>query len=318
MGGTHHHEHGEHGEHGHGHDHHDHHHAAVPAGWDRAFALATALNLAFVVVEFALGVRAGSTALMADAGHNLSDVLGLLLAWGASALARRAPDDRYTYGLRSSSVLAALANAGLLLMACGAIAWEAILRLGSPSPVAAQTVAYVAAVGILVNGFSAWLFARGRHGDLNIRGAYLHMLADAAVSLGVVVAGWAIGATGWLWLDPAVSLLIVVFIVRGTWQLLRESLRLALQAVPPQVDIGGIRAYLSGLPGVAEVHDLHVWGMSTTESALTVHLVMPAGYPGDEFVDATARHLAAHHGIHHSTLQCEQGLVRHECTLARP
>lgn len=277
--------------------------------------MAIALNTAFVVIEFAFGFAANSTALMADAGHNLSDVLGLALAWGAAILAKRAPSGRFTYGLRSTSILAALANATSLLIACGAIAWEAVHRFSQVPAVAGLTVTLVAGAGIAINGLSAWLFAKGSKGDLNIRGAYQHMVADAAVSLGVVVSGLAMMGTGWFWLDPVVSLAIVAVIVHGTWGLLRESIELALNAVPSGVDLDEVEAYLRALPGVAEIHDLHVWGMSTTESALTVHLVTPRGYPGDECLDEIERTLRESHGIHHCTLQVEQGTTRHACRL---
>lgn len=313
-----------HDAHGHGETHPHRHigHGHLPPlevrGRGGAFPLAVALNVAFVIVEFAFGLFANSTALLADAGHNLSDVLGLLLAWGAAALSKRAPNGRYTYGLRSSSILAAMANAVLLLVACGGIAWEAVQRFAQPPVVAGVTVSLVAGVGIVVNGLSAWLFAAGSHADLNIRGAYLHMAADAAVSLGVAVAGLAMRASGWFWIDPAVSLIVVAVIVFGTWGLLRESLTLALHAVPATVDLAAIEDYLRALPGVTAIHDLHVWGMSTTENALTVHLVLPEGYPGDEYMDAVAMHLRAHHGIQHSTLQVERGSTDHTCGLTRP
>lgn len=313
----------DHHHHDHDHDHASHHgrahhhHHVVPQDHGKAFALAVALNVAFVLTEGVYGVLAQSTALLADAGHNLSDVLGLLLAWGAMALLRRPPSERFTYGLRSTSIFAALTNAFLLLLACGAIAWEAIYRLQSPAPVASTTVMVVAGVGIVINGLSAWLFARGSQGDLNIRGAYLHMLADAAVSLGVVLAGFLIGQTGWQWIDPLVSLLIVLVIVWGTWGLLRESLELALHAVPRRVDVLAIRAYLLELPGVIDVHDMHVWGLSTTETALTAHLVTPGGHPGDVFLDAVVTTLCSDHGIAHCTLQVEMGSTHHECGLMR-
>lgn len=277
--------------------------------------MAIALNTAFVVIEFSFGFVANSTALMADAGHNLSDVLGLALAWGAAILAKRAPSGRFTYGLRGTSILAALANATFLLVACGAIAWEAFHRFFQTPAVAGLTVTIVAGIGIAINGLSAWLFVKGSKGDLNIRGAYLHMAADAAVSLGVVVSGLAMMGTGWFWLDPVTSLVIVAVVVYGTWGLLRESMELALNAVPPSIDLERIDAYLRSLPGVADVHDLHVWGMSTTESALTVHLVLPGGYPGDAYMDDVARILDARYGVHHSTLQTELGTTSHACRL---
>jgi cobalt-zinc-cadmium efflux system protein len=306
MSQHHHHDHG----HGHGHHHHHHHHPA-PGDAGRAFALAIGLNAAFVAIEFIYGFIANSTALMADAGHNLSDVLGLMLAWGAALLTKSAPTRRFTYGLRGSSILAALLNALLLMVACGAIAWEAIHRFAHPEAVAGTTVSIVAAVGVLVNGFSAWLFMAGSKDDINVRGAYLHMAADAALSLGVVVAGLVVMYTGWAWIDPAVSVVIVVIIVAGTWSLLRESLQMALAGVPAGVDAGKITAFLKSQPGVSEVHDVHIWAMSTTETALTAHLVMPGGYPGDATIDGIVAHLREDCSIHHCTLQVEQGTTKH-------
>jgi cobalt-zinc-cadmium efflux system protein len=316
---AHHHEHQD----SHSHDHAGHSHAhggghphyGDPNNHGRAFVIAIALNTVFVVVEFAYGFTANSTALMADAGHNLSDVLGLLLAWGAAILARKAPSERYTYGLRSTSILAALANAMFLLVACGAIAREAIQRFLQPPAVAGLTVTLVAAVGIAINGLSAWLFMKGSKGDLNIRGAYLHMAADAAVSLGVAVAGVTMIFTGWYWLDPIISLVIVAVVVIGTWDLLRESVQLALSAVPANIEVPAIDTYLRQCHGVTGIHDLHIWGMSTTESALTVHLVMPDGYPGDAFMDEVMQTLKIRFSVHHSTLQIEQGTINHACSL---
>ena len=281
----------------------------------RAFVIAIALNMAFVVIEFTYGFIADSMALMADAGHNLSDVLGLVLAGGASILARKAANERYTYGLRSSSILAALANAMLLLIACGAIAWESVQRFSQPPAVAGLTVTLVAVVGVLINGFSAWLFMKGSKGDLNIRGAYLHMAADAAVSAGVVIAGIAMIFTGWYWLDPVVSLIIVAVVIMSTWGLLRDSMQLDLSAVPAHIEITAIDAYLREQPGVTDIHDLHIWGLSTTESALTVHLVMPDGYPGDAFMDSIGETLNIRFSVHHSTIQIEQGTTDHACSL---
>ena len=304
--------------HGHGHHHghgHGHHHHVDPNGNGRAFALAISLNVIFVAIEFSYGFIANSTALMADAGHNLSDVLGLLVAWGAAMLTRRAPDARYTYGLRSSSILAALFNALILMLACGAIGWEAVHRFSNPAPVEGVTVAIVAAIGVAINGFSAWLFMAGAKDDINIRGAYQHMAADAAISLGVVISGLAIMATGWAWLDPMVSIVIVLLILVSTWSLLKESLRLVLAAVPDNVDQAKVTQYLRAQPGVTSVHDLHIWAMSTTETALTAHLVMPAGYPGDAAVDAIVAGLKSGHAIHHCTLQVEMGTTRHDCSL---
>lgn len=290
------------------HDHgHGQHHGQAPASYGRAFALGIGLNLAFVLVEAGYGLAANSMALLADAGHNLSDVLGLVIAWAASVLGRRAPTPRFTYGLRGSSILAALFNAVFLLVAVGGIAWEAVGRLSHPEPVAGGTVMAVAGIGIAVNGVTAWLFASGARGNLNIRGAFLHMVADAAVSAGVVLAGLVILGTGWLWLDPVVSLAIVAVIVWGTWGLLRESLALAVAAVPPGIDPSRVREFLGQLPGVARLHDLHIWPVSTTETALTAHLVMPGGHPGDAFLGEAAHALEERFGIGHTTLQIEVG-----------
>lgn len=298
----------------HGHEH-GHSHQA-PASFGKAFVIAISLNVGFTVVEFIYGFLAQSSALMADAGHNLSDVLGLVVAWVGVLLARKIPDQRFTYGLRGSSILAALANAMFLMIACGAISWDAIRRLADPPEVSSMTVIVVAAIGILINAASAWLFVKGSKGDLNIRGAFLHLVADAAVSLGVVIAGVAILLTGWNWLDPVVSLLIVVVIVIGTWGLLRESLKLALNAVPAHIDLNEVEAWLRDQPGVLDIHDLHVWGMSTTESALTAHLVMPGG-ADDAFVDGVADELHHRFGIEHTTLQVERGDSEHVCVLHR-
>ena len=230
-------------------------------------------------------------------------------------LARKPPNERYTYGLRSSSILAALANAMFLLVACGAIAWEAVLRVSQPPAVACLTVTLVAALGIVVNGLSAWFFLKGSKGDLNVRGAYLHVATDAAVSLGVVISGLAIMFTGWYWLDPAVSLVIVLVIVAGTWRLLRESFQLALNAVPKHIDALAVETWLRQRDGVTGIHDLHIWGTSTTESPLTVHLVMPGGCAGDAFMDSVMRMLKECFSIQHSTLQVEQGTTDHACML---
>lgn len=319
MPHTHEHPHDHHAEHEHtqhGHDPHAHSHASFDYG--RSFLIAIVLNIAFVITEFAYGLVANSTALMADAGHNLSDVLGLVMAWGATVLARRVPNERFTYGLRSSSILAALANAVLLLVACGGIAWEAVNRFAAPPVVVGSTVMWVAMVGIVINGLSAWLFLRGSKDDLNIRGAYLHMLADAAVSFGVVIAGLIILLTDWYWLDPLISLVIVAVIVVGTWSLLGEAMQLALLAVPKGVNLLKVSQFLQQQPGVTAIHDLHIWGMSTTESALTVHLVMPAGYPGDVFMDELTHALKMQFSIAHSTLQIEQGTTEHNCSLHTP
>jgi cobalt-zinc-cadmium efflux system protein len=307
--------HGHHHAHGHAHDHgHGHAHVHAPARFDRAFAVGIGLNLAYVLAEAGWGLWAGSVALLADAGHNLSDVLGLAVAWAGATLARRAPSKRFTYGLKGSTILAALVNGLLLLVALGAIVLEAAQRLASPRDVPGLTVAAVAAVGIAVNGVTAWLFARGRHDDINIRGAYLHMAADAAVSAGVVATGVAIWATGWRWLDPVTSLVLAAIIIVQTLDLLREAAEMALAAVPRGIDYDRVAAALGELPGVVQVHDLHIWPMSTTEPVLTAHLVMPAGPPGDAFLRRAEAMLRARFGIGHATLQVESG--REDCDLA--
>lgn len=298
----------------HGHEH-EHGIGRGPAGFGAAFALGLAFNLGFVIIEVAYGVIGNSVALIADAGHNFTDVLGLAIAWSATLLARRRPSHRYTYGLRSSSILAALFNAVVLLIAVGAIAVEAVERLVAPAPVASRTVMAVAAIGIAINGATALLFLRGRSADLNIRAAVQHMLADAAVSLAVVVAGAMILLTGWLWLDPAVSLGVALVIVFGTWRLLRDAVNLALHGVPPGIDAVAVREHLCRHAGVAAVHDLHIWPMSTTETALTCHLVMPGGHPGDEMLAALAHELLQRFGIDHATIQVETGDPDHPCKL---
>lgn len=306
---SHHHDHD-----GHQHGHHGHHHA-VPANHNAAFAIAIGLNVAFVTVEFVYGFIAQSTALLADAGHNLSDVLGLLLAWGAAVLARKQPNARYTYGLRSSSILAALANALLLLIACVAIAWEAVGRFAEPAPVASITVMVVAGIGILINGLSAWLFIAGSKDDLNIRGAFLHMAADALVSLAVVVGAAVMFFTNWYLIDALLSLVIVAVILFGTWSLLREAIRLALSAVPENIDLDAVEQFLLALPGVTAVQDLHIWAMSTTEAALTTHLVMHEGHPGDAFMADVSLQLSEHYRIVHTTIQIQHQSVGHGCVL---
>lgn len=300
------------------HDHHDHAsgHAHAPKDFGRAFLFGIILNSSFVVAEAVYGILGHSLALLADAGHNLGDVLGLLLAWGASVLVKRIPSKRYTYGLRSTSIMAALINAVLLLVVTGGIAWEAVLRFRQPSDVEGMTVIVVAAFGLAINLGTALLFMAGRKGDLNVRGAFTHMAADAAISLGVVIAGFVIIYTGWHWLDPAVSLIISILIVIGTWGLLRDSLNLALHAVPAGIDSDKVRDYLTSIEGVSEVHDLHIWAMSTTETALTVHLVMPAGYPSDAFRSAVVDTLHERFKIAHSTIQIEINDSPHSCKLA--
>ena len=287
--------------------HHDHHaghdHGAV--SHTRAFAIGVALNAGFVAIEATFGLLYGSMALVADAGHNLSDVLGLLIAWGAATLAAQPARQRFTYGFKSSSILAALVNAALLLIAIGAIAVESFRRLLAPEPVPGATVMVVAAIGIVVNTITALLFLQGRKHDLNIRGAFLHMAADAAVSAGVVGAGFLVQRTGAAWIDPATGLAIVAVIALGTWGLLKEAVAMALLAVPRGIDEAEVRRWLAALPGVATVHDLHIWPMSTTETALTAHLVIPGGYPGDAFLHRTAEDMGHRFGIGHATIQVE-------------
>lgn len=292
----------------HGHHHHSHGHGhshELGHSQGRGFAVAVVLNLGFVLLEVAAGFFSGSIALLADAGHNLSDVLTLLLAWGASILAARPPSARYTYGLKSSSILAAIANAALLWVALGAILVETIRRLAHPAPVEGVTVMGVAAAGIFVNGISAVMFAGGRKKDINLRAAFQHLLADAAVSAGVVLAGLAVLLTGKLWIDPATSLVITGVIAWGSWGLLRDSVRMGLLAVPEDIDEAAVRAFLARQDGVKAIHDLHIWPMSTTEVALTAHLVMPGGVPDDRFLHELAHELDHHFGVHHPTFQVE-------------
>ena len=295
---------------GHSHAGDGHGHSHAPAEFGRAFLVGIVLNTAFVIVEAAFGFLSGSMALVADAGHNLSDVLSLALAWAAAAAAKKPASARFTYGYKSSTILAALANAGLLLVAVGAILFETVGRIAEPPAVQGETMVWVAAVGIAINTATALLFFRGRMDDLNIRGAYLHMAADALVSLGVVVAGLLILWTGQRWIDPVASLVIVAVIAWGTWGLLKDSVKMSLLAVPENVDCNAVRSYLSGLPGVTQVHDLHIWPMSTTETALTAHLVIPNGHPGDAFLAEISHELAHHHRIDHATVQIE---IDREC-----
>ena len=287
----------------------------MPQDFGGRFKLAIALNLAIVLGQAAFGWWAQSMALIADAGHNLSDVLGLVVAYVAVLLSRRRPSARFTYGWGHSSIVAALFNAAFLLVAVGALSWEAIERLRHPAPVAGGTVMVVAAVAMVLNGLSAWLFLSGAKDDLNLRGAFLHMAADAAVSAGVVVSGLVILLTGWLWLDPVASLAINAVVVWGTWSLLRQSLALSLAGVPEGIDLGEVEACLRGRPGVADLHDLHVWPLSTTQTALTAHLVVPTGAPGDAFLLETAAELRARFGIGHATLQVETDIDT-RCELA--
>lgn len=295
------------------HDHHEHIHGPLghththtPNNFGMAFAVATGLNFALVAIQIYFGITANSMALLADAGHNFADALGLVIAWAGHALATSAPTHRYTYGFRSASILSALANGFILLIATGAIAWEAIQRLSDPTPVSGMVVMIVAAAGILANGVAAWLLMAGQK-DLNIRGAFLHLIGDAAVSAGVVVAGAAIIFTGWNLIDPIVSLAISILIVVLAWGLLREATNLSLDAVPSGIEPGAVREFLLQLPGVTSIHDLHIWAMSTTENALTCHLVIPEGHAGDKFLQTCCDELQHKFGIGHSTIQIESG-----------
>jgi cobalt-zinc-cadmium efflux system protein len=296
-----------------GHVHPPHSHAH--SNYGRAFAIGIAFNLLYVGGEAIAGIVSGSLALLADAGHNLGDVLGLSLSWGAAVLSRRQPSGRFTYGLRSSSILAALANAIILLVVTGGIAWEAVWRITHPVPVASGIVIWVAAAGIVVNGATALLFASGRLHDLNIKSAFLHMAADTLVTAGVVAAGVVIWLTSWYWLDPAVSLIVSAVIVLGTWGLVRNATNLALDAVPEGVDAAAVRAHLLAMPGVTALHDLHIWGMSTTETALTCHLVLPGGHPGDAVLNSVAQQLHHLFGIQHTTIQIELADTEEACVL---
>jgi cobalt-zinc-cadmium efflux system protein len=295
---------------------HEHTHSHAPANYGAAFAIGVTLNLGFVIAEFFYGQASHSLALVADAGHNLGDVLSLLLAWGAMLLSKRLPSARRTYGFRRSSILASLVNAVVLLVTVGAVAWEAVKRLSTAAPVGEATVIWVAAIGILINGITAFMFLAGREHDLNIKGAFLHMAADAGVSLGVVVAGVVMLFTDWYWLDPVVSLIVMTIILVSTWGLLRDSLNLALDAVPRGIQMPAVEHYLRALPGVTDVHDLHVWAMSTTEAALTAHLVMPAASRDDRLLCQICTELHSRFGIEHTTIQVEQGDPAYPCSLA--
>ncbi|RYZ61245.1 MAG: cation transporter, partial [Proteobacteria bacterium] len=305
------HDHSHHGhDHGHDHDHAHGHggHSHAPASFGRAFALGVSLNAGFVAIETVYGALSHSVALVADAAHNASDVLGLLAAWVAYALAKRRPTARRTYGLRKSTVLAALANSVLLLVAVGGVAWESIGKLRDPEPIQSSTVMIVAAAGVVVNGASALLFMRGGKSDANLRGAFLHLAADAAVSAAVVISGAIILFTGWYWLDPAISLLVSALVLIATWKLLVKSVNLALDAVPDNVDADAVREHLNGLPGVREVHDFHVWAMSTTETALTAHLVLEEAAP-ESFLADLGRELQTRFHVDHTTVQIERHAV---------
>lgn len=277
------------------------------ARYDRAFSIGITLNITFVLVEAFYGWQADSLALLSDAGHNLSDALGLLIAWGGFYLARLRPNPKHTYGWGRATIMAALFNALILLIAIGGIAWEALVRFNHPMPIQGGTVILVAAMGIVINGITAWLFMSGNQNDLNVRGAFLHMAADALVSLGVVVTGALFVWTGWAWLDPVMSLVIALVILLGTWDLLRQSLHLSLDGVPNAIALNQVEAYLSGLEGVSEIHNLHIWAISTLKIALTVHLVMPDGEASDEFLHHVAQKLHDEFAIEHATIQIEAG-----------
>lgn len=304
----------------HGHDHGHHHHASgghhhAPASFGRAFAIGISLNLAYVLAEAFWGLSVHSVALLADAAHNLGDVIGLGGAWLASWLSKRGPSGHYTYGLRRSSILAALANAIVLLVVTGGIAWEAIQRLITPEPTGGLVIMVVAVAGIFVNGITAWLFMSGRKGDLNIRAAFMHLAADASLALGVAIAGAIIMVTGLLWMDPAVSLVISVVIVIGTWSLLRDAVKFSLDAVPPGIDPSAVERYLGSLPGLSEVHDLHIWGMSTTETALTAHLVRIDTAADGDLLHRIAHEMRERFGIGHATVQLETPEMAKLCEL---
>jgi cobalt-zinc-cadmium efflux system protein len=300
-------------EHGH---HHHHHRGEAPKSFGRAFAIGIVLNLSFVVCEVVYGVVSHSLALVADAGHNLGDVLGLGLSWGAAALARARPSMRRTYGFRRTTIVASVVNALTLLFVTGGLAWEAVRRLADPPQVNGHVIIPVALVGVLVNAASAMLFLQGRDLDLNLRSAFLHLASDAAVALGVAVAGAVILMTGWLWLDPAVTIVLAVTILAGTWSLMKRSLNLMLDAVPERIDTEKVKDYLRGQHGVVDVHDLHIWAMSTTETALTAHLVMPGNSSTPSFVSDVCRELHDKFGIEHSTLQVDPQEAPTPCALA--
>ena len=299
---------GDHNHHNHaGHNHGAHGHAHSPASYDGAFAFGIGLNVCFVLVELGVGLSINSLALIADAGHNATDVLGLLLAWGATALGRLQPKGRFTFGFGQATILASLVNALLILVAAGVIGWEAIHRFANPSPPNGILVMVVAAIGVAINLGTAWLFSRGRKTDINIEGAFLHMLWDGLVSLSVILAGAAILLTGQAWIDPAISLVVVAVMVAGTWHLLVASSNLSLGASPAGIDLTKVKDWLGARPGVASVHDLHVWPLSTTQAALSAHLVMPGGHPGDLALATFAHELDEKYGLSHVTLQVELG-----------
>ncbi len=291
---SHHHAHSDNGSHGHAHG---------PVSNHRVFAIGVSLNLLFVITEWLFGIYANSLSLIADAVHNFGDVLGLLLAWAATRLAQKEPNHKFTYGLKGSTILAALLNAASLLLVTGGLSWEALQRLHESNPIEESTVMIVASVGIVINGFTAWLFMDGGKTDLNMRGAYLHLAADAAISAAVVVGAGLMMVTGWAVIDPLLTLLVSAVIVVGTWQMFTQALAMALQAVPPSIDMQQVQLFLNGLDGVQQVQDVHIWSVSTTETAITAHLVMPSGHPGDDFLHQLSEELLHQFNIHHSTFQ---------------
>ncbi|MBT8373442.1 MAG: cation diffusion facilitator family transporter [Deltaproteobacteria bacterium] len=295
---------------------HDHKHDTI--NYNRAFMIGVLLNVIFVIIEAGYGIIAGSLALIADAGHNLSDVLSLLLAWGASLLASKRPTQKRTYGFRRATILASLLSALFLLVTLGGIAWESIGRFFSPEPVQGMVIIVVAGIGVVINSITALLFVSGKERDLNIKAAYLHMAADAGVSLGVVIAGIAIMITGWLWLDPAISIFIVIIVLIGTWGLLRNAINLSIDAVPEGIDISKIKDYLTSLKNVSCTHDLHVWALSTTETALTAHLVTTQESMDNNFLIEIQQYLHDQFGIDHTTIQIEKEAPEQNCNLNRP
>lgn len=300
------------------HHHHHHSHSHEPRNYNRAFAIGISLNVIFVIVEFVYGTLANSLALIADAGHNLSDVMSLVLAWGASRLAQSQPTLKRTYGLRRATILASLASAFLLLLALGGIAWEALGRLSNPKQITGTVVIMVAAIGVVINAVTAYLFFHDQKHDLNIKAAYLHMAADTVVSLGVVLAGLIILVTGWLWVDPVVSLVVVSVILIGTWGLLQDSINLSMDAVPEGIDLADIKNYLISIDSIIDVHDLHVWALSTTENALTVHLISSDDKINNDRLHRLQHHLQQEFGISHVTVQIENNTEANSCNLNKP
>ena len=300
-------------DHDHSHSHHGHHHA--PKNYNRAFFIGIALNSIFVIIEGLYGYLSHSLALMADAGHNLSDVAGLIIAWGAFWLTSKKPTAKYTFGLRKSSILSALINAIFLMIAVGIIIWEAIHRLWNPTNIESSTVMIVAGIGIVINTITALLFFKDKDDDINLRGAYLHMAADALISLGVVIAALVIHFTKWNWLDPIISIVISLIIIYGTWDLLKDSLRLSMDAVPSGIDPAAVKKYLESIEDVVEVHDLHIWAMSTTETAMMVHLSMKNSVVNNQKLANIGQNLKKQFKIHHSTIQVELYDEKFHCHL---